>query len=85
MLEGESKIKQKVLKTYKKCGRTVKVYKDKEGKMKTIEKIDDGKYYVGNYSWLKSILPCAGTGFLYGSCGKKCQKRRKTRKVPSSA
>lgn len=81
MKQVRSNIKVKPLRTYKKCGRTVKVYKDNEGKMKTREKLDDNRYFNRDYSWLSEHLPCPGTGFLYGSCGKKCQKRRKTRKV----
>ena len=85
MVEVRRNIKVKPIKTYKKCGRTVKVYKDKEGKMKTIEKVDDNRYYVGDYSWLYSKMPCDGTGYLAGSCGKTCKKRRqKTQKTKKS-
>ena len=65
------------IRTYTKCGTTVKVYKDKEGKLKTRTKVNDNRYHIGNYSWLSEILPCENK---VGTCGRKCQKRRKKTK-----
>ena len=81
MKEVKSNIKVKQLRTYNRCGRTVKVYKDNTGVMKTREKVDDGTYFNTDYSWLREHLPCPGTGYVSGSCGKKCKKRRMTRKA----
>jgi hypothetical protein len=81
MTEVKSNIKVKPLRTYKRCGRTVKVYKNKNGNMKTREKLDDDRYFNRDYSWLREHLPCYKTGFLSGSCGKKCKKRRMTMKA----
>ncbi len=69
--------RNKVIKKFKECGRTVKVFKGKNG-LKAIYKEDDDSYVVHEYppSLVESMLPrCLG---LKGSCGKKCQKRRKT-------
>jgi len=81
MKQTKSNIKVKPLRTYKRCGRTVKVYRDKNGLMRTREKLDDDRYFNRDYSWLREYSPCDGTGFLYGSCGKKCKKRRMTMKA----
>jgi DNA gyrase/topoisomerase IV subunit B len=65
---------------YKKCGRTVTVFMDKDGKKKTIERVDDKRWSVQDYSWLSEMMPCPGTGYAYASCGRTCKKRRKLEK-----
>ena len=42
---------------YKKCGRTVTVFMDKDGNKKTIERVDDNRWSVQDYSWLSEMMP----------------------------
>jgi hypothetical protein len=68
--------RNKVIKKAKVCGRTAKVFQGKNG-LKAIYKEDDDSYVVHEYpqTWVETIAPCQA---LKSSCGKKCQKRRKT-------
>ena len=69
----------KQIRKYKKCGRTVTVFMDKDGNKKTIERVDDNRWSVQDYSLLSEIMPCLG-GYAYASCGRTCKRRKKLEK-----
>ena len=70
------------------CGHTAKVYKGKDGKLKGIWKVDDGKYMTSDWPQNAGIF-----GLLFGAhcpskpttCGYKCRRRlQKTKKAKRS-
>lgn len=77
-------VKKYIKKEKTSCGKTAKIYKDKDGKLRAVWKINDGKYAASDWPeplFSRFFVMCGPAT----TCGPRCRKRlEKTKKAKRS-